>query len=874
VLRLHNKGLHPFYLVDMWHIATVLRERKSLLVAQAVKASRYTTRFQHNGGGATVAIQLDYYMSIQFAGVANALVNNKYSERGIDLTFLPTCPVGLEQERTRLHQNAYPKAISIGSVEQNIFVPTLAKHPGLKTTAVAAMFRKSPLCVASLQNLEVTAGEMMTIAAHEDTVELLQRIFPHCKVVASPRATKNSDLLTGKYDGIQAYTTTEVPTLRRQLGKDPAALALEGYKGTKLGYSQVLFAADECLADDRREVVQAFLEATFEGWGQAIRQDPALTVQAVKEAQWMLGLDDEHNDHWHRSSDFDLEMLQLINDHVKETYEGDRYGVIHPTRWSQANHWLLQGKPSVEANFGLDATVWQPPKQLLSGNELGRSLLEDAKASASAFRETYGRKPSLAVITVGDLVRYTDAKRRLQLYSNKCNSWFSKTATGAANGFDVKETQLDASATTDEVLSEIYAAKDCDGIQLMWPLPDHINATKVYNAIAAAKDVDGIHYVGQLEIGNEKAHPPVTAAGTLALMKRHGVNVKGKRVLVIGRSPIVGSPIAHMIRAEGGATTVAHTDVSTELLKQLVGEADVIVTCAGSPGLIQADWIKNAQVINVGSTFLNETDSLHSDVAGDISAHAARYSPVPGGIGPLSLPFLLQNTVRAAWSRMDSEGRVENTWGRTPATLTKTFHFKNYTAALYFAQKLDEMSTVMDHHANMTFSHRCVDGVDVTLEFFTFEASALTEKDCDAAKVADMVYCGNAVKMSDFTYDLKEESIAKYPATPRGSSKLLRVDGNGNVSYYSNFAESFGSLVKGAHVVFNESRVLEARLFVDTPSGKRAELMLLDLGEICATESCNETTLRAMIRVHDLSKGDVFKESSGGVDIEVTSVEG
>ena len=378
------------------------------------------------------------------------------------------------------------------------------------------------------------------------------------------------------------------------------------------------------------------------------------------------------NDHWHPSSDFDQDMLQLCNDHVKETFEGDRYGVIHPTRWLEASQWLLEGAPSVETNFGLDDTVWQPSKQLLSGNELGHSLLEDAKASAVSFREIYGRKPSVAVITVGDLNRYSHAKRRLQLYSNTGNSWFSKAATGEANGFDVKEVQLDALTTTDELLSQIYAVKDCDGIQLMWPLPDQINTAKVYNAIDVAKDVDGIHYIGQLEIGNEKAYPPVTAAATLALMERHGVELKGKRVLVVGRSPIVGAPIAHMIRMKGGATTVAHSDISAELLKQLVGESDVIVTCAGSPGLIQADWIKNAQVINVGTTFLEETDSLHSDVSGDIGAHTARYSPVPGGIGPLSLPFLLQNTARAAWSRMNDEGRVEATWERTPATLKKT----------------------------------------------------------------------------------------------------------------------------------------------------------------------------------------------------------
>jgi S-adenosylmethionine:tRNA-ribosyltransferase-isomerase (queuine synthetase) len=183
----------------------------------------------------------------------------------------------------------------------------------------------------------------------------------------------------------------------------------------------------------------------------------------------------------------------------------------------------------------------------------------------------------------------------------------------------------------------------------------------------------------------------------------------------------------------------------------------------------------------------------------------------------------------------------------------------------------------MNHHANMKISHRCVDGVDMDLEFFTFEANALTVKDYDAAWVADMIYSGNAIKMSDYSYNLKEESIAKYPASPRGSSKLLHVDGHGRLSYYKNFSESIGSLLKGSHVVFNDSRVLDARLFVDSPSsdGQPIELMLLDLGQVDTTgTSCNEVVLRAMIRSDQVKQGDFFKETSGGVAIEVKSVEG
>jgi hypothetical protein len=295
-------------------------------------------------------------MSPQFGGVAAALVTGLYDD--LDVSFLPTCPVGKEQERVRLFQDANPGATCIGSVEQNIFIPTLYASPELKVKAVASMFRRSPLCIASLPDADAGTS---TIGAHEDTVDILQRIFPSSKVVASPRATKISDLTAGTVDGIQAYTTTEVPTLRRQLGREPDVVHLEGLHGTKLGYSQVLFGSEESLEGDRREIVDSFLDATFKGWDTVIR-DPEEGIKMVREAQKMLGLDDESNDHWHQSMEYELEMLQLCNDYVKETFEGDRLGVINATRWNDATNWLLDDVKT-EKNFGLEPVLWQPPKK-------------------------------------------------------------------------------------------------------------------------------------------------------------------------------------------------------------------------------------------------------------------------------------------------------------------------------------------------------------------------------------------------------------------------------------------------------------------------------------------------------------------------------
>jgi methylenetetrahydrofolate dehydrogenase (NADP+) / methenyltetrahydrofolate cyclohydrolase len=624
---------------------------RQYLIAKLRERKLSCRRLQTN-----VAVQLDYYMSPQFAGMAAALVSGSYD--GLNVSFLPTCPVGLEQDRVHQYQLENPAATCIGTVEQNIFIPNLDSNPSLRVKAVAAMFRRSPLCIASVSE------SFSSILAHEDTVPLLRRIFPNHPVSASSRATKVTDALQTSEEGtslhaIQAYLTTEVPTLRRRLGFDPSVTMLEGLNGAKLGYGQVLFASDQSLeCSERREIISKFVEATFNGWNTVIR-NPLDGVKMVQEAKRILNLDDEANDHWYPSDEFQLEMLQLCNDFVKETFEGDRLGIIDVRRWNEATEWLLgDNQIKHEPNFGLEPKLWQVPENLLSGNELARTMMQEAKDAAIEFRKMYGRKPSLGVISVGELQRYKHADRRLQLYSNKMNSWFDKTTTGQFNEFEVQEINLDANATTDDVLSAIYGLSNVDGIQVMWPLPEHIHSPSVYNAIPLDQDVDGIHFVGQREIGHMEALPPVTAAGALALLKKYDIQVANQKVLVIGRSPIVGSPIANMLRAEDAIVTVAHSKVSCDKLENLVRESDIIFSCAGYPGLLKAEWMKQSIVINVGSTFINSLDTLQSDVSGDLAGHAHSFSPVPGGVGPLSAPMLFLNVVKAARAKLEKTGKI------------------------------------------------------------------------------------------------------------------------------------------------------------------------------------------------------------------------
>lgn len=132
----------------------------------------------------------------------------------------------------------------------------------------------------------------------------------------------------------------------------------------------------------------------------------------------------------------------------------------------------------------------------------------------------------------------------------------------------------------------------------------------------------------------------------------------------------------------------------------------------------------------------------------------------------------------------------------------------------------------IDHHANMRITHRCVNGVDLEIEFSSFEAKELTEKDFGAAVAVDRIHHDNPIRMSDFDYELTQDSIALFPAEPRGSSKLLRVDSRGEVSYFNHFGRTIPLLLDGCHIIFNNSRVLDARLLVELVNGNKVELMV------------------------------------------------
>ena len=221
----------------------------------------------------------------------------------------------------------------------------------------------------------------------------------------------------------------------------------------------------------------------------------------------------------------------------------------------------------------------------------------------------------------------------------------------AANeaGFDAVDVRLPTDTPEEELLdrlAELNASDDVDAILVQLPLPDHIDEERVIRAIAPAKDVDGLHPLnaGELYLGRP-AIVSATPRGVIALLAEHEVELEGARAVVIGRSAIVGKPMAHLLLQANATVTVCHS--RTRELGEHTRAADVLVVAVGSPALVSADMVKpGAVVVDVG---MNRTEAgLVGDVDPAAFDVASAMTPVPGGVGPLTIACLLENAVRCA----------------------------------------------------------------------------------------------------------------------------------------------------------------------------------------------------------------------------------
>jgi methylenetetrahydrofolate dehydrogenase (NADP+) / methenyltetrahydrofolate cyclohydrolase len=224
-----------------------------------------------------------------------------------------------------------------------------------------------------------------------------------------------------------------------------------------------------------------------------------------------------------------------------------------------------------------------------------------------------------------------------------------KHKAAVAAGFDATDLRLPAETTERELLAkldELNASDDVDAVLVQLPLPDHIDEARIIRAVTPAKDVDGFHPVnaGELYLGRP-AIVSATPLGVMALLVEHNVELDGARAVVIGRSAIVGKPVMHLLQQANATVTLCHSH--TRDLAQHTLEADVLVAAVGVPALVSADMVKERSVvIDVG---MNRTEAgLVGDVDPGALDRASLMTPVPGGVGPMTIACLLQNAVRCA----------------------------------------------------------------------------------------------------------------------------------------------------------------------------------------------------------------------------------
>lgn len=221
--------------------------------------------------------------------------------------------------------------------------------------------------------------------------------------------------------------------------------------------------------------------------------------------------------------------------------------------------------------------------------------------------------------------------------------------------------RLSATASEEEVLNTINFLNndpEIDGFIVQLPMPKHINETKVIQSINPNKDVDGftLQNIGMMQLG-EPCFLPATPFGILEMLKRSNVEVAGKHVVVLGRSNIVGTPISVMLSRKGVDATVTNCHSRTENLKELTRQADILVVAIGKPEFVKADMVKEgAVVIDVGINRIEDNSEKGYHIVGDVDYNevykkASKITPVPGGVGPMTIVSLLHNTLLAAKKR-------------------------------------------------------------------------------------------------------------------------------------------------------------------------------------------------------------------------------
>ncbi len=294
----------------------------------------------------------------------------------------------------------------------------------------------------------------------------------------------------------------------------------------------------------------------------------------------------------------------------------------------------------------------------MDGNAIGAAIQAEVAADVKQLH-AQGVRPGLTVVLVGN-------HPASEVYVR------SKVKTSATLGIASEMLTPPASITTEEMLAlitDLNAREDVDGILIQLPLPAHIDAKRLLEAVSPEKDVDGFHPVnaGRLQSG-QPSLAPCTPAGIIQMLKRTGIPISGLHAVVVGRSDIVGKPMAMLLLQENATVTICHS--GTRNLAGMCRTADILVAAIGKPGMITPEMVQpGAVVIDVGMNRITSAADFERFFAGDAKREAAfkkngsvlmgdvdphafalasYYTPVPGGVGPLTIAMLMANTVRAA----------------------------------------------------------------------------------------------------------------------------------------------------------------------------------------------------------------------------------
>ena len=304
--------------------------------------------------------------------------------------------------------------------------------------------------------------------------------------------------------------------------------------------------------------------------------------------------------------------------------------------------------------------------RLLDGRAIAADIRESVLPDVLAFTSTAGRPPGLGIVLVGD-----DPSSEIYVRN--------KVRAGSESGLWVDLQRLPATATLEDLLARVHALNVSplhDGILVQSPLPAAMGrgaAPRVFDAIDPEKDVDGFHPVNVGKLVQGRAHlTPCTPTGVIEMLARSGIAMAGARAVVIGRSEIVGKPMAMLLLQRDATVTICHS--RTPDLAGVAAEADILVAAIGRPGFVTSRFVKaGATVVDVGISAVSDPAVVHGlfgagsaraadfarrgsivvgDVHPDVAEVAGALTPVPGGVGPLTIAMLLKNTVTAARFRL------------------------------------------------------------------------------------------------------------------------------------------------------------------------------------------------------------------------------